>query len=134
MFFTTQAHAVTYSDNPNAAQECHDQGQNYTEAVKFVQKLQGILTKNDADAFAELGAYPVTVNYGQANTRTIKIKTTQELADQYNRFITSSMKQGILTDPDIECTEEGTMVYGGVIWFNADNSGAKLTVINSQAN
>src|SRR5690606_19611188 len=95
----------------------------------FFAELQQTVANDDADALAQMVAYPIAVTI---DGESVEIAGEGEFISEFDQIFTSDVKDAVMSQSyeTLFANWQGVMIGDGEVWFSIVDDAPKITAIN----
>ncbi|WP_294930455.1 hypothetical protein [uncultured Paracoccus sp.] len=96
----------------------------------FFTELQQAVTNDDADALAQMVAYPISVTI---DGESVEIAGESEFVTDFDQIFTSDVKDAVTSQSyeTLFANWQGVMIGDGEVWFSIVDDAPRITAINN---
>lgn len=96
----------------------------------FFTELQQAVTNDDADALAQMVAYPISVTI---DGESVDIAGESEFVTDFDQIFTSDVKDAVTSQSyeTLFANWQGVMIGDGEVWFSIVDDAPRITAINN---
>jgi len=96
----------------------------------FFTELQQTVANDDADALAQMVAYPIAVTI---DGESVEIAGEGEFISEFDQIFTSDVKDAVMSQSyeTLFANWQGVMIGDGEVWFSIVDDAPKITAINN---
>lgn len=96
----------------------------------FFTELQQTVTNDDADALAQMIAYPISVT---VDGESVEIARESDFVADFHQIFTSDVKDAVTSQSyeTLFANWQGVMIGDGEVWFSIVDDAPKITAINN---